>query len=98
MGTEYCLGKHGKEITPQGEGICLMAYEMSGTLDVYVDLPKGQVDMDAWENAARVNLWKKVDPADLFTIGLSVMHVTSQHMTKEEISKLKAGTSLWMET
>ena len=53
MGTEYCLGKHGKEKTPQGDGIHLMAYEMSGEFDVYIDLPKERVDMDAWDDASK---------------------------------------------
>ena len=64
MGTEYCLGKHGAENTPQGLGVSLMAYEMSGCFDVYVDLPKSSVGMDDWDDAARVNIWDKIDPDD----------------------------------
>ena len=86
MGTEYCLGKHGTAMTPAGPGISLMAYEMSGRLDVYVDLPKELVDMDAWTDAARVDLWKDVDPIDLFKIGQNIMAVARQHMTPEEIT------------
>jgi hypothetical protein len=80
MGTEYCLGKHGEVPTPAGNGISLMAYEMSGTFDVYVDIPREKVDMEAWDNAARVNLWEKIDPADLFNIGLNIMQIAKRHL------------------
>lgn len=84
MGTEYCLGCHGKAMTPQGVGVSLMAYEMSGALDVYADMPKEKVDVEAWEDAARINLWEKVNPSELFRIGLNIIQIAKQHMSDEE--------------
>lgn len=83
MGTEYCLGKHGTADTPQGLGISIMAYEMSGEFAVYLDLPKELVDVDAWDDAARVNVWEKVDPDDLLRIGLNIVRIAKQHGAKE---------------
>jgi hypothetical protein len=83
MGTEYCLGNHGDEDTPQGIGISLMAYEMSGTFDVYVDLPKEKVDLDAWDNAARIDVWEKIDPSKLLKIGKNFIRIAQQHMGEE---------------
>src|SRR3990167_2995542 len=89
MGTEYCMGKHGDAITPQGIGISFMAYEMSGMFDVYMDLPKTQVDMDAWDEAARVNLWEKIDPVKLYKIGLNIMDIARRHIDEEEFKNIR---------
>jgi hypothetical protein len=94
MGSEYTLGKHETNVeTPTGFGISLMAYEMSGTFDVYADLPKDRVDVDAWENAARVDLWKDLDPESLFLIGYNIMRTASYHIL--DADKLKTEVMRW---
>jgi hypothetical protein len=95
MGSEYRLGTHDEAKTPSGPGISLMVYEMSGSYDVYVDLPIERVDMDAWpadvdcDASARVDLWNDVDPIDLFAIGLQTLAVASYHIPAEELTALK---------
>jgi hypothetical protein len=84
MGTEYTLGVHGSCDTPQGKGVRLLAYEMSGLLDVYVDVPKDQVDIDAWEDAARVVLWNNVEPKDLLRMGLNFIKIACRNMSEED--------------
>ncbi len=84
MGTEYCLGMHGDVKTPSGNGIAIMAYEMSGNFDVYVDLPKEKVDIDAWNNAARVDIWEDIDPQKLFSIGCKVIDVAKKQMDHDD--------------
>ena len=77
MGTEYRLGCHGDEETVSGAGTTLMAYEMSGVFDVYADVPKERVDIDAWDTCARVDLWNKVDPVDLLSMGINIVKIAT---------------------
>jgi len=79
MGSEYCLGNHGDAETPQGPGVSLMGYEMSGLFDVYIDLPREFIDLDAWENAARVSIWKDLDPDELYRIGSNICRIAEYH-------------------
>jgi hypothetical protein len=83
MGTEYVLGRHDPVETVNGDGICLMAYEMSGLLDLYVDLPKDRVDVEAWPDCARVDLWNGVTPEELLKIGLEITKVAKFHTRGE---------------
>lgn len=83
MGTEYTLGKHDiEEETVNGDGIHLQAYEMSGLFDVYIDIPKDRVDMDAWDSCARVNLWNEVTPEELFNIGINIVRIAKQELDR----------------
>ena len=54
-------------------------------------MPKKLVDMDAWNDAARVDLWKEVDPVHLFRMGQEFIRVASQQLSEHEISDLKKG-------
>jgi len=85
MGTEYILGCVGNEDMPDGKGVALKAYEMSGEFDVYALVPQERIDMEAWPNAAHVNLWDDIEPSKLFQIGLNIMEVASQWMDKKEL-------------
>jgi len=91
MGSEYCLGTHGEIETPQGLGVKLMAYEMSGAFDVFIDLPKESVELDAWENAVRVNLWDNIDPIALYKIGMNIKRIASYHMLEQDIIEAEHG-------
>lgn len=87
MGTEYTLGKHDEVMTVNGQGIHLQAYEMSGLFDVYTDIPKDRVDLEAWEDCARVDLWKNVTPDELLKIGSRIIEIAKQELHKYDWHK-----------
>ncbi len=46
------------------------------------------MDLNAWDNAARVDLWNKIDPADLFEIGLNIVRVAACNLSRVEAAGL----------
>ena len=80
MGTEYTLAKF--DHPDYNNGFQLLAYEMSGCFDIYSDVPKKRVDMDAWENEARVDFDYNITPDRLLEIGLNICKIARENGAK----------------